>query len=99
MNWSVLLEKSAEKDLRKAPFHIGVTFNVWRLQIIELGFPAVQSNPTWNDRSKKGKLKHMRSASLNRKYRVIYRIRYQVQDNLVIVEGVSHDYEKIERGY
>ncbi len=99
MSWSVILEKSAEKDLKKAPHHIVVTFNVWRLQVIELGLSAVQSNPTWNDRPKKGKLKHMRSASLNRKYRVIYRIKYQVKDNQVIVEGVSHDYEKIERGY
>ena len=41
----------------------------------------------------------MRSASLNQKYRVIYRVVYQAIDNQVLVEGVSHNYEKIERGY
>lgn len=99
MGWIVVLEKSAEKDLKKTPKHIAITFNVWRLQVIELGLESVQANPTWNDRPKKGKLSHMRSASLNRKYRVIYRVVYQIVDNQVIVEGVSHDYEKIERGY
>jgi mRNA-degrading endonuclease RelE of RelBE toxin-antitoxin system len=99
MIWSVLLEKSAEKDLKKVPPHILITFNIWRLQVIELGLSAVQGNATWHDRPKRGKLSHMRSASLNQKYRVIYRVKYQVKDNQVIVEGVSHDYEKIERGY
>ena len=99
MRWTVVLEKSAEKDLRKAPKHIVITFNVWRLQVIELGLTAVQGNPTWNDRPKKGKLSHMRSASLNKKYRVIYRVVYHIKDNQIVVEGVSHDYEKIECGY
>ena len=99
MSWTVILEKSAEKDLRKVPRHIAITFNVWRLQVIELGLAAVQGNPTWNDRPKRGKLSHMRSASLNKKYRIIYRITYQIVDGQVVVEGVSHDYEKIERAY
>lgn len=99
MSWTVILEKTAEKDLRKVPKHIAITFNVWRLQVVQLGLEVVQSNPTWHDRPKKGKLSHMRSASLNKKYRVIYRVVYQIKNNQVIVEGVGHDYEKIERGY
>ena len=99
MGWIIILEKSAEKDLTKAPKHIVVTFNVWRLQVIQLGLDTVQKIPTWHDRPKKGKLSHMRSASLSQKYRVVYRIVYQVKNNEVIVEGISHDYEKIERGY
>ncbi|NOT77511.1 MAG: type II toxin-antitoxin system mRNA interferase toxin, RelE/StbE family [Bacteriovoracaceae bacterium] len=89
----VILSKVAQKDLKKIPSYILVMFDLW-VEIIETdGFQTMQMIHGYRDHSLKGKLQGLRSSSLNKNWRIIYK--KNEATNILTVEVLeinNHDY-------
>jgi addiction module RelE/StbE family toxin len=70
--WTVILNKSAQKEFNKAPIKVQEEFVAW-MNLVSASGPQVllSINGYW-DHSLKGDWSGARSSSLNKKWRVIY---------------------------
>lgn len=89
---TVLLSKSAKKQLLKVPGFIRDKLLSWVMAVEKNGLEVVRRIPGFHDEPLQGELKGLRSIRLSRSYRAYYRIvRGQVES--IFVEGVDkHEY-------
>ena len=89
----VLINKYANKDLKKIPKHIVIQFDLW-VEIIEVeGFEAMQAIKGYNDHALIGDRKGQRSSYLSRSWRVIYTKGSDSNRNIIeVLEINHHDY-------
>lgn len=89
----VTVTARAEKSLRKIPVHILDLFDAWGKLIEDSGYLEMKKVPGYRDHALSGKLAGLRSVSLNRSYRVIYKL---IESEIWIVEIIEvnkHDYK------
>ena len=92
MNYSVLVEKAAQKGIKKAPRNVQNKFAIWVNLVESQGLTEVRRIPGFHDEPLVGKRKGQRSIRLNRAWRAIYRESPGIL-TLVLVEEVSkHEY-------
>jgi addiction module RelE/StbE family toxin len=91
--WRVLLEKSAERSLKKAPTNIQQKFEVWCTIIQTEGPSGVIKMIGFQDHALKGEWLGARASRLNLKWRVIYYI-YREEVKILVMEVTPHDYRK-----
>jgi addiction module RelE/StbE family toxin len=89
----VYVSNNAQKKFEKLPPYIQVAFYGWVKIIEEHGLNEMQKTIGFRDHALIGKLSGLRASSLNRSYRVIYKID---SDDLIIIyvlEVNKHDYK------
>jgi len=90
---SVMITKSAAKDLRKAPDAVQIKFAFWRQQVTECGLEEVRRNPGWHDEPLKGQRQGQHSIRLSIKWRAFYTEQEDGTVTFVLVEEVNpHEY-------
>lgn len=89
----VHLSDKNEKKLEKLPKHIQLEFYKWAKLIADEGLPEMQKTPAFRDHALKGKLTGLRSSSLNRSYRIIYKTEEQDLIIVIVIEVNKHDYK------
>jgi len=72
--WTVIISKSAQKELNKAPIRVQEEFLAWMNLIISSGPKVLLTINGYWDHSLKGDWQGARASSLNRKWRVVYYI-------------------------
>ena len=88
---SVLVSKSAEKQLRKIPRHIKESLRVWMETVERLGVREARKFPGLHDEPLHGSRKGQRSVRLNKTYRAIY-IETDHGLELLVIEVNKHEY-------
>jgi len=83
------MAKGALKDLERVPKHITLKLDLWIRRVEEVGVEAVRTVKSYHDEPLKGNLRGCRSIRLNRSYRAIYAIRFEV---IVVEEVTKHGY-------
>jgi proteic killer suppression protein len=68
------LSPLVQKQLKKLPAHIVVSFQNWVEDVEERGLEEVRKIPGYHDEPLRGELKGMRSIRLSKAYRAYYRI-------------------------
>lgn len=89
----IVISNKAEKSLSILPDHILKMFKAWEEIILNYGYSEMKKIPGYRDHELKGRLEGLRSVSLNRSYRVIYRLE---EDEVLIVKVIEvnkHDYK------
>ncbi|MBX3020551.1 MAG: type II toxin-antitoxin system mRNA interferase toxin, RelE/StbE family [Bdellovibrionales bacterium] len=71
---SVELSSLAQKQLKKLPMHIVVSFQNWVEDVEERGLEEVRKIPGYHDEPLRGELKGLRSIRLSKAYRAYYRV-------------------------
>jgi len=71
---TVELSPLAQKQLRKLPTHIVISFQNWVEDVEERGPEEVRKIPGYHDEPLRGELKGLRSFRLSKAYRAYYRI-------------------------
>ena len=70
----VELSSLAQKQLKKLPTHIVISFQNWVEDVEERGLEEVRKIPGYHDEPLRGELKGLRSIRLSKAYRAYYRI-------------------------
>jgi addiction module RelE/StbE family toxin len=91
--WTIVIAKSAEKELRQAPIEIRNAFDAWRNLIESFGPSGVQKINGYWDHSLKGEWKGARSSSLNKQWRVIYCVDGHAV-RILVLKVTAHDYRR-----
>ena len=89
MKCSVLVTKSAAKDLRKVPAHIIDKLEFWIDGVENKGLTEMQKIKRYRDHALKGDRSHQRSISLNILWRAIYELDTTGEMTLVSIEEVT----------
>ena len=90
---TVLISRSALKDLEKVPRHIFVKLNAWKELVETEGLHEARKIPGFHDEPLKGKRMGQRSIRLSKAYRAIYILRKNDQIQFVSIEEVNkHEY-------
>jgi len=90
---TVIISRTAEKQLRKVPVHIAGKLRIWVEGVEEEGLENMRKIPGFHDEALKGKRKGQRSIRLSRAYRAVYEIRTDDSIEFVSIEEVSrHEY-------
>jgi addiction module RelE/StbE family toxin len=89
----VKINENMQKKFSKIPHYIQEIFTYWVGIIEQVALIEMRKINAFRDHPLKGKLEGLRSTSLNRSYRVIYKIINE--DNIVIyvIEVNKHDYK------
>jgi toxin HigB-1 len=92
-NFSVLLTKKAERDLKKVPHYIADKFQFWLDLVENEGLQEARKIKSFHDEPLKGKRHGQRSVRLSKAYRAIYIEKTQGRLELIEVKEVNkHDY-------
>ena len=91
--WSVLEAKSLAKVLKKAPREIRESYAAWKNIVTASGPEGLKRINGYWDHALKGDWSGARASSLNQQWRVIYLIRSQKIDVLVLRVS-PHDYRR-----
>lgn len=92
MIFKVIINKSIQKDLKKAPKEIIRKLTSWVEMIELMGLEEVRKIPGFHDEPLSGERKGQRSIRLNKAWRAIYRISGN-EIKFVLVEEVNkHEY-------
>lgn len=89
---TVEISSLAQKQLKKLPTHIVISFQNWVEDVEERGLEEIRKIPGYHDEPLRGELKGLRSIRLSKAYRAYYRI---VDDSIrfVKVERIDkHEY-------
>lgn len=90
---SVIITKSAQRDLQKVPAYIALKLAAWVDAVAHDGLMEVRKIPGFHDEPLKGDRKGQRSIRLSKAYRAIYELGKQGEMEIVeIVEVNKHDY-------
>jgi len=91
--WKVLEDKNVKKQLRKIPKEILEKYEFWK-NVVEFDGPkGLRRLPAMKDHALKGEWSGARSSYLNKQWRVIYFIKSNVLE-IIVLEVNSHDYGK-----
>ena len=90
----VILIKSAQKDLVKAPIHILKKFRKWVGDVEKYGLEEVRKVRGWRDHTLEGDRKGQRAISLNDQWRAIYVIADDGRLYVKVIEVNPHEYKK-----
>lgn len=71
---AIELSTLVQKQLKKLPQHIVISFQNWVEDVEERGLEEVRKIPGYHDELLRGELKGMRSIRLSKAYRAYYRI-------------------------
>ena len=82
-----------QKKFRKLPIHIQELFTYWVGIIERMGPIELRKINAFRDHLLQGKLEGLRSTSLNRSYRVIYKIISEETVIIYVIEINKHDYK------
>ncbi len=87
----IILNKKAEKQIKKVPAHIVVNFQVWVKDVETHGIETARKTPGYHDEALQGKRKGQRSIRLSKAYRAIY---IEQKDTIIIevIEVNKHEY-------
>ena len=89
---TVVISRSAKKDLKKIPVYIAIKLQAWVNDIEVQGLEEVRKVPGWHDEPLHGKSKGKRSIRLSKSYRAIYVVK-KAQIEFVCIEEVhKHGY-------
>jgi proteic killer suppression protein len=88
---SVLVSKSAEKQLRKIPSHIKESLRNWVATVERIGIREARKLSGFHDEPLHGDRKGQRSVRLNKAYRAIYIETIQGLQ-LLVIEVNKHEY-------
>ena len=91
----VELTRLAEKQLKKLPQYIVISFDQW-VETIEIdGYENMQKIKGYRDHSLLGIRKGQRSSSITKAYRVIYEVKEDLKLKIIEVQEVNkHEYKK-----
>lgn len=93
MKIKILELRSAAKDLDKAPKEVVRSYEIWARLVETHGMMILRDFKGYHDEKLAGNLESYRSSRLNRKWRVIYQIKYDGAHEVVEVRRVTpHDY-------
>lgn len=91
--FTVVLTRSAKRDLLRTPLHIIRKLQAWIDEIENAGLNEAKKIPGYHDEALKGNRLGQRSIRLNKAYRAIYII--DIQGNITIIKVLEinkHDY-------
>lgn len=91
--WIVLLSKQAQKEFDRSPKEIREAFLAWQNLVISSGPQALTLINGYWDHPLKGNWAGARASSLNKEWRVIYRIEER-QVQVLVLRVSSHDYRR-----
>lgn len=88
---TVILNKNAQKQIKKVPAHIARKLLIWAEQVEMLGIEEIRKIPGIHDEPLRGNRKNQRSIRLSKAYRAFY---IEHDDTIVIevIEVNKHDY-------
>lgn len=89
--WTLVLNKSAQKEFNKAPLRVQEEFLAWMNLVIASGPQALLSVNGYWDHALKGDWSGSRSSSLNKKWRVIYCIE-ETSIKVMVLQISAHKY-------
>lgn len=89
--WDVLVAKSADKALAKAPLEIRENWDAWFALVRKSGPDGLRAVKGFHDESLRGDRKGQRSSRLSRKWRVIYKVQRE-EITVLVLEVNAHDY-------
>nr|WP_321399397.1 type II toxin-antitoxin system mRNA interferase toxin, RelE/StbE family [uncultured Desulfobacter sp.] len=87
----VILNKKAQKQLRKLPAHIQGKLQHWVESVEEFGIEEIRMIPGYHDEPLTGKRSGQRSIRLSKSYRAFY-VEHGNKLVLEIIEVNKHDY-------
>jgi addiction module RelE/StbE family toxin len=90
---TVFISDKVHKQIQKLPKSIKFQLRAWTDFIEKFGHAEMQKIPGYRDHSLKGNLIGLRSTSINRSYRVIYRLNELEMLVIEIIEVNKHDYK------
>ena len=93
MTTQVIITKSADKQMRRAPQHIVDNLLYWRNEVQTFGIYEVRKNKGYHDEPLKGKRAGERSIRLSRQWRAIY-IEREIGILIYVLEVTPHEYKK-----
>ncbi|MCG8639157.1 MAG: type II toxin-antitoxin system mRNA interferase toxin, RelE/StbE family [Desulfobacterales bacterium] len=88
---TVILNKKAQKQIKKVPAHIARKLLIWAEQVEMLGIEEIRKIPGIHDEPLRGNRENQRSIRLSKSYRAFY---IEHDDTIVIevIEVNKHDY-------
>jgi addiction module RelE/StbE family toxin len=95
LKYRVQLSENVQRKFSKLPKNIQELLENWVDIIQDGGLTKMQQVASFRDHSLKGKLSGLRSSSLNRSYRVIYKVINDSEIYIYVLEVNKHDYKKI----
>lgn len=91
--YTVIITKSAKRDLQKVPAYIALKLAAWIEAVSHDGLIEVRKIPGFHDEPLKGNRLGQRSIRLSKAYRAIYEIGKSGEMEIVeILEVNKHDY-------
>ena len=91
--WSIVESRHVEKQLKKAPKEIQKRYEIWK-SIVEFDGPqGLRQLTGFKDHALKGDWTGARSSYLNRQWRVIYFMKNECLE-VIVLEVNAHDYRK-----
>jgi addiction module RelE/StbE family toxin len=90
---TVIITDKVHKRIQKLPKSIRIQLQAWASYIEKYGYTEMQKITGYRDHSLKGNLIGLRSSSINRSYRVIYRVNELEMVVIEIIEVNKHDYK------
>ena len=92
MTTTVVVSKTAEKDLRKVPMHVRVNFFAWVDAVAHDGLETVRKVPGYHDEPLAGSRVGQRSIRLSRSYRAFYKTEGTTAQLVRVIEINKHEY-------
>ncbi len=87
----VIVNKKAQKQLRKAPTHIQGKLQNWAESVEAFGIEEIRRIPGYHDEPLTGKRTSQRSIRLSKAYRAFY-VEHNDQIIIEVIEVTKHDY-------
>ncbi|MCK5164454.1 MAG: type II toxin-antitoxin system mRNA interferase toxin, RelE/StbE family [Desulfobacula sp.] len=87
----IIINKKAQKQLKKIPGHIRNNFHLWVKNVEMVGIEETRKIKGYNDEPLHGERTGQRSIRLSRSYRAIY-IKYRKTITIEVIEVNKHEY-------
>ncbi|MDZ7667285.1 MAG: type II toxin-antitoxin system mRNA interferase toxin, RelE/StbE family [Desulfotignum sp.] len=87
----VILNKKAQRQIKKVPTHITDKLTVWIATVEDDGIMETRKLPGYHDEPLKGQRAGQRSIRLSKAYRAIY-VEHDDQIVIEVIEVNKHDY-------
>lgn len=91
--WTILESRSAAKTLDKAPKEVQVAYVAWKNVVLNTGPAGLRRINGYWDHALKGEWAGARASSLTRQWRIIYVVRTETVEILVLRVS-PHDYRR-----
>ena len=91
--WRVLISKTADKELKKAPQEARDSFDAWKNVAEQNGPIGIKVINGYWDHALKGEWEGARASSLNKHWRVIYVVNGQ-EIRIMVLTVTPHDYRR-----